>query len=156
MRLTIAAVGRMKAGPEKMLVDDYLSRASATGRRLGFGPVSVVEIDERKVTSSNAQTSELAAVVPSNGSALWLDERGETLDSRAFSKRLARFRDDGCANLVCLIGGADGHHRPGIPAPAYCLSLGPLVWPHMLVRVMLAEQIYRAVSIEAGAPYHRD
>lgn len=156
MRLTIAAVGRLKPGPERTLVDDYLARAEATGRPLALGPAGVVEIDERHARDRAAQAVRLLAAVPAGAAALVLDERGAALSSRAFATLLAGLRDAGRPDTVFLVGGADGHAPALRDRADRLIGLGPMVWPHMLVRVMLAEQIFRAVSILAGTPYHRD
>jgi 23S rRNA (pseudouridine1915-N3)-methyltransferase len=152
--VTIAAVGRLKAGPERALVDDWLGRAGAAGRPLGLGPVEVVEIDERKASDAGAQSRRLLEAVPPGATAVALDERGEAMSSDAFARLIERERDGGCPRMVFLIGGADGLSEE-VRRTTYCLSFGPMVWPHMLARVMLAEQIWRAVSILAGHPYHR-
>ena len=155
MRLTIAAVGRLKAGPEKDLIDDYLTRATAAGRPQALGPIDVVEIDDRKAQDRLAQSERLLAAVPPGATAVALDERGDTLNSPDFAKLIARERDAGCPQIVFLIGGADGHHPRTREATGHRLSFGPMVWPHMMARIMLSEQLFRAVSILAGAPYHR-
>ena len=155
MRLKIAAVGRLKPGPELSLIKDYLDRTGATGRPLGLGPVEVLEVDERKARDSATQSEKLLAAVPATATAVALDERGETLSSPAFAKLIARERDGGTPEMVFLIGGADGLAEAARAATGYRLSFGPMVWPHMLARVMLAEQLYRAASILAGTPYHR-
>ena len=155
MKLTIAAVGRLKPGPELSLIDDYLKRAGTAGRALALGPVDVTEIDERKARDRSAQSARLLEAVPSGATAVALDERGETLSSPNFAKLIARERDGGTPGMVFLIGGADGLDESVRSTTGYRLSFGPMVWPHMLARVMLAEQIYRAVSILAGSPYHR-
>ena len=155
MRLTIAAVGRLKVGPERTLVDDWLGRAGAAGRAIGLGPAEVVEIDERKFADRDAQSERLIAAIPAGATAVALDERGEALSSDAFAKLIARERDGGCPQMVFLIGGPDGLSERARATTGYRLSFGPMVWPHMLARVMLAEQLYRAVSILAGHPYHR-
>ncbi|MEM7745158.1 MAG: 23S rRNA (pseudouridine(1915)-N(3))-methyltransferase RlmH [Pseudomonadota bacterium] len=155
MKLTIAAVGRLKSGPEQSLIDDYLKRAGAAGRGLALGPVTVTEIDERKAQGRAAQSTRLLACIPGAGTAVALDERGDTLTSPEFAKLIARERDGGCPEMVFLIGGADGLDEAARATTGYRLSFGPMVWPHMLARVMLSEQIYRAVSILAGSPYHR-
>ena len=155
MRLTIAAVGRLRAGPELSLIDDYLARAGKAGRALALGPFDVHEIDERKAQNKTAQSARLIEAIPSGAVSVALDERGKTLNSPDFSQMIARVRDSGCPEMVFLIGGADGLDRPARDAASHRISLGPMVWPHMLVRVMLAEQLYRAVSILAGSPYHR-
>lgn len=155
MRLTIAAVGRLGRGPEQDLVSDYLARAGQSGRAVGLGPVAVTEIDERKARDPAAQAVRLAGAIPRAAPVVALDERGGTLCSPAFAELLARYRDAGRAETVFLIGGADGLDAGMRERADRLLSLGPMVWPHRLVRVMLAEQIYRAVSILAGTPYHR-
>lgn len=155
MKIAIAAVGRMKPGPEKMLVNDYLDRATQIGRSLALCPFTVSEIDDRKARDRAAQSVRLAASVPAGGAAIALDERGEALSSPAFARLLAGLRDRGVPETVFLIGGPDGHERVLCDRADRVLSLGPMVWPHMLARVMLAEQLYRAVSILAGTPYHR-
>jgi len=155
MRITIAAVGRLKRGPEQMLVNDYLDRAGPAGRPLGLSPVTVTEIDERKLRGPAQQSAALLAAVPADAFAVALDERGETVSSPGFARMLAELRDRGTAETVFLIGGPDGHDEALRARAGGLISLGPMVWPHMLVRVMLAEQLYRAVSILAGSPYHR-
>ena len=155
MKLTIAAVGRMKSGPEKTLTDDYLKRAGKAGRSLALGPVRLVEIDERKARDQSAQSAKLLEAVAPGATAVALDERGDLLTSRELATLMARERDGGAPEMIFLIGGADGHDDGLRAATGHKLSFGPMVWPHMLARVMLAEQIYRAVSILAGSPYHR-
>ena len=155
MRLTIACIGRLKSGPEADLIDDYLKRATASGRGLALAPCEVVEIDERKAKDPAAQSARLLEAVPSGAVTAALDERGRTLTSPEFADLIARDRDNGAPASVFRIGGADGHDRALRQAANHTLSFGPMVWPHMLARVMLAEQIYRAISILSGAPYHR-
>jgi len=155
MRAHLCAVGRLRAGPERALVNDYLKRFDRTGRALGLGPVSEVEVEDRKGGGMEAEAALLARVVPQGAVLAVLDERGEVLSSPEFADRLARFRDAGRQDLAFVIGGADGI-APDLRGRAdMALSFGRMVWPHMLVRVMLAEQLYRAASILAGAPYHR-
>lgn len=156
MKLTIAALGRMKSGPERDLVDTYAERGTATGRAIGLGPVSEQEIDNRALATSAEESRALAASLPDGCKLILLDERGKALASRDFARKLETWRDDGVREAVFAIGGADGHDRSQLPQPDLVMAFGPAVWPHKLVRVMLAEQIYRAVSILAGTPYHRD
>ena len=154
MKVTVCAVGRLRAGPEKLLIDDYLLRFDRTGRAVGLGPVSLVEVEDKKGGGMAAEGLLLARAVHEGAVLCVLDERGEMISSPAFAGRLASWRDAG-RDLAFVIGGADGID-PGLRARAdAALSFGPMVWPHMLVRVMLAEQLYRAASILAGAPYHR-
>ena len=155
MRLTIAAVGRLKSGPELALIDDYVKRVNTAGRSLSLGPLDIQEIDERKAQDQAVQSTRLAAAVPAGAMTVLLDERGDQLSSPKFAKLLERQRDGGCPHMVFMIGGADGHAADLRHSAGQTLSLGTMVWPHMLARVMLTEQIYRAVSILAGSPYHR-
>jgi 23S rRNA (pseudouridine1915-N3)-methyltransferase len=155
MRLHLCAVGRLRAGPERDLVDDYLERCARTGRGLGLGPVSVHEVEDRKGGGRSAEADLLARAIPEGAAVIALDERGKQLTSPDFAAALARFRDAGRGDLALLIGGADGLDPALRDRADMVLSLGPMVWPHLLVRVMLAEQLYRAASILAGAPYHR-
>lgn len=155
MRVHICAVGRLRAGPERTLIDDYLTRFDRSGRALGLGPATVIEVDDRKGGGMATEAPLLDRAIPKGALVCTLDERGQTLSSPDFAALLARWRDNGRSDAAFLIGGADGLD-PALRARADAsLSLGKMVWPHMLVRVMLAEQLYRAASILAGAPYHR-
>jgi 23S rRNA (pseudouridine1915-N3)-methyltransferase len=155
MRLDVLAVGRLKADePEARLTADYAARATATGRALALGPLCVTEIDERRARDADAQAARL---VEAAGEArlVALDERGRALSSEDLARRLAELRDGGLRRLAFAVGGADGHGAALLDRAEERLSLGPMVWPHALARAMLAEQLYRAVSILAGTPYHR-
>lgn len=154
MRLTILAVGRLRAGPECALVADYLSRFDAAGRSLGLGPARVVEVEDKRRRGADAEAALLLAAAP-EGPLVALDERGATLDSPGFAKRLADWRDGGARDLSFAIGGADGHGAALRARADLALSFGAMVWPHMLARAMLAEQFYRAATILGGGPYHR-
>ena len=155
MRLHICAVGRLAARtPESALIADYVTRTDRTGRALALGPVSVHEVEAKKPGMA-AEADALRRALPDRATLVCLDERGVLLTSPDFAGRLADWRDGGVQDLAFVIGGADGID-PGLRADAaLLLSFGRMVWPHMLVRVMLAEQIYRAASILAGSPYHR-
>jgi len=155
MRLVILAVGRLRAGPERDLVGNYLGRLAATGRGVGLEPAGVHEVDERKARGPGPQSAAILDARPA-GAPLWLlDERGEALSSTAFARALAEERDAGTRVLALAIGGADGVDRTLREAARRGISFGAMVWPHMLARVMLAEQLYRAAMILAGTPYHR-
>ena len=155
MRVHVIAVGRLRAGPEKDLVDDYLTRFDRTGRALGLGPARVVEVDDRKSAGKTAEGALLRRAVPEGAVLAVLDERGQLESSPDFANRLARWRDQGRGDLAILIGGADGLDPDLRDAADFSLSFGKMVWPHMLARVMVSEQLYRAASILARAPYHR-
>ena len=155
MRVHIIAVGRLRAGPEKDLVDDYLTRFDRNGRGLGLGPARVLEVEDRKSGGMPAEAALLRRAIPEGALLAVMDERGRVESSPDFAGRLAQWRDQGRGDLALVIGGADGID-PALRAEAdFALSFGKMVWPHMLVRVMLAEQLYRAASILSGAPYHR-
>jgi 23S rRNA (pseudouridine1915-N3)-methyltransferase len=155
MRLHLCAVGRLRAGLERDLVDDYLQRCDRTGRPLGLGPVTEHEVEDKRGGGMAAEAVLLAKVVPEGAALCVLDERGKTLSSPEFAQTLAAWRDGGRQDAAFVIGGADGID-PGLRARAdVAVSFGRMVWPHMLVRVMLAEQLYRATTILGGSPYHR-
>ena len=155
MRVHICAVGRLRTGPERALIDDYLTRFDRTGRALGLGPALVHEVEDKKGGGMAAEALLLERALPAGAVICALDERGTVMSSPDFAGRLAGWRDAGRGDLALIIGGADGI-APALRARAdTSLSFGKMVWPHMLVRVMLAEQLYRAASILAGAPYHR-
>ena len=155
MRVHLCVVGRLRAGPERDLVDDYLTRFDRTGRTLGLGPSRVVELEGKKVGRQVAETELLLKAIP-DGAAIWaLDERGRMLGSPDFATRMAGLRDQGRGDLAFVIGGADGLTQAFRDRADKTISFGPMVWPHMLARVMLAEQLYRAAAILSGSPYHR-
>ena len=152
--MTILAVGRLKAGPEAQLVADWLGRFDAAGRPLGLGPARVIEVEDRRGRGADAEAALLLDKAP-QGPLVALDERGATLDSPAFAHRLGGWRDQGARDICFAIGGADGHGEALRARADLLLSFGPMVWPHMLARAMLAEQLYRAATILGGGPYHR-
>ncbi len=155
MRISIVAVGRLRAGPEKTLLDDYLTRFDRTGRGLGLGPARVIEVEDKKNAGMGAEAGLLRKALPKGAVICTLDERGRLMSSPDFAQKLGNWRDAGRQDLALIIGGADGID-PALRAEAdFSISFGSMVWPHMLVRVMLAEQLYRAATILSGGPYHR-
>jgi 23S rRNA (pseudouridine1915-N3)-methyltransferase len=155
MRVHVCAVGRLRAGPERALIDDYTTRFDRTGRGLGLGPLTITEVEDRKGGGMEAEATLLDRAIPRGAVVVALDEGGQVMGSPEFADRLAGWRDSGRADVAFLIGGADGL-APDLRARTdLALSFGRMVWPHMLARVMLAEQLYRAASILAGSPYHR-
>jgi 23S rRNA (pseudouridine1915-N3)-methyltransferase len=148
-------VGRLRAGPERDLLDDYLTRFERTGRAIGLGPASLHEVEDRKGGGSAAEADLLERALPKSAVIIALDERGTLLSSPGFAKRLAGWRDQGQGDLAFVIGGADGLTEKLRARADFSLSFGQMVWPHMLARVMLAEQLYRATTILSGGPYHR-
>jgi len=160
MRVGIVAIGRMKQGPERELVARYLERAIGVGKSLGLTSFAVSEINESRAGSAAARKTEeakaIAAQLPDNSLVVALDERGKTLGSDDFARRVGRWRDDGKAALNFVIGGADGLDPAFVAKADLTLSFSPLTWPHQLVRIMLCEQLYRATTILSGHPYHRE
>jgi 23S rRNA (pseudouridine1915-N3)-methyltransferase len=155
MRLVICAVGRQRSGPEQALVADYLMRTGRTGGPVGLGPASLQEVEDRAGGGPAAEARLLMRAVPKGAAVCAMDERGRMLSSPEFAALLGRWRDAGRPAAAFVIGGADGLD-PDLRAGAdAAVSFGPMVWPHMLARVMLAEQLYRAAAILAGTPYHR-
>jgi 23S rRNA (pseudouridine1915-N3)-methyltransferase len=147
-------VGRLGRSPEAGLARDYAERATAAGRSLGLGPVEIREVEARK--PGKAAEAEVLRSEIKDAYLIACDERGKSLGSRAFSEAIARLRDDGTRRLVLMIGGADGLDPALVAEARETIAFGVQTWPHALARVMLAEQIYRAVSLLAGSPYHRD
>ena len=155
MRLHLCVVGRLRAGPERDLISDYLNRFDKTGRALSLGPVVTHEVEDKKGGGMGAEADLLARTIPDRAKLVCLDERGKLLSSPEFARQIATWRDTGQQDIAFIIGGADGIAPSLRDRADMALSFGPMVWPHMLVRVMLAEQLYRAASILSGAPYHR-
>ncbi|MEG6507980.1 23S rRNA (pseudouridine(1915)-N(3))-methyltransferase RlmH [Methyloligella sp. 2.7D] len=159
MRLLVAAVGKLKQGPERQLCAAYLERAEAAGRGLGFGPVAQIELSEsRQQTAESRKAAEAASLlekIPTGETLICLDPKGKTLSSEAFAQQLADWRDGGATGAAFVIGGADGLGLPILEKADLTLSLGKMTLPHGLARIVLAEQLYRAITILAGHPYHR-
>jgi 23S rRNA (pseudouridine1915-N3)-methyltransferase len=155
MRLSLIAVGRLRDGPERALVDDYLERAGRLARTQGFaGPVET-EVDPRRAAGRAAEAEAIGRALEPGMALICLDERGRTLSSPDLAARLGGWRDAGRRSAGFVIGGAEGLDAELRDRADLVLSFGPMVWPHMLARVMAAEQMYRALSILAGTPYHR-
>ena len=159
MRIVIAAIGRMKSGPERDLAERYRKRAADLGRKLGVRDIEVIEIRESRAAEADKRALEeliaLANVIPKDAVVILLDERGENLGSTTLSGLLGGWRDGGRPALVCVIGGADGLAPSLHDKAEFSLAFGTATWPHQLVRIMLLEQVYRALTILAGHPYHR-
>lgn len=155
MRVQICAVGRLRSGPERDLIDDYILRFDRTGRALGLGPAVEHEVEDKKGGGMAAEADLLTRAIPAGALVAVLDERGTVMTSPDFAAQLAKWRDGGRQDVAFVIGGADGIAPHLRDRAEFSLSFGRMVWPHMLVRVMLAEQLYRAATILGGGPYHR-
>ncbi|WP_341475852.1 23S rRNA (pseudouridine(1915)-N(3))-methyltransferase RlmH [Zavarzinia aquatilis] len=151
LRLSILAVGRFGAkDPERLLFETYSARLKPA--------IELVEVEEKRMAGAARQKREgelLLAAVPPGAAIVAMDGRGEVLSSEALAGKLERFRDQGAGKVAFLIGGADGHDENIRKKAAFCYSFGPATWPHLMVRAMLAEQLYRAATIIDGHPYHR-
>jgi 23S rRNA (pseudouridine1915-N3)-methyltransferase len=151
MRIWLAAIGRAKAGPEQDLFTQYARRLTP--------PLTLKEAEEKRplpVPERMAREAELLlAAIPQGAVVVALDERGKSMGSQDFARKMGQWRDQGVGDLAFLIGGADGHHQSVRDRADLLLSLGAMTWPHMLVRAMLAEQLWRAQAILSGHPYHR-
>lgn len=159
MRVGLFAVGRLKAGPEKDLAARYLDRFAKAGPAVGLELGKLAEVGESRAGNAETRKREEAALLekalPAGAALILLDERGKSLDSPAFADLIGGFRDGGKRDLMIAIGGADGLDPSLYDRADATLCLGKLTWPHQLVRILLAEQLYRAVTILSGHPYHR-
>lgn len=151
LKLAIVAVGRFGGkDPERLLFETYAGRMKP--------PIKMIEVEEKRLTGAARQRREgelLQAATPAGAAIVAMDGRGEVLSSEALAGRLDRFRQQGIGRVAFLIGGADGHDDQLRRSAAFCYSFGPATWPHLMVRAMLAEQLYRAGTILDGHPYHR-
>lgn len=159
MRIGIAAVGRLKAGPERELCQRYLERGRLAGKVLGLTGFDSHETAESRATNASTRKAEEARAFRSSlpeGIIVALDEHGGSMTSETFAGAIRDWRDDGRPALTFLIGGADGLDPELVQQADRTLSFSPLTWPHQIVRILLAEQLYRAVTILSGHPYHRE
>lgn len=155
MRVTVCAVGRLQSrSEERALTDDYMARFNQAGRILGWGPLTESEVEDKKGGGMASEAALLRKALPKGAAIITLDERGTIMSSPAFAAKLTTWADQG-RDTAFVIGGADGIDPSLRQEADFSISFGKMVWPHKLVRVMLAEQLYRAASIKAGAPYHR-
>ncbi len=159
MRLIIAAIGRLKDGPDRELADRYLKRLEQAGRALRFTPIDVIELPEARGdnvdTRKADEASRLLAKLVGVEYVVAMDEHGRSLPSPTFAELLAKKRDAGTGSLAFVIGGPDGHGPALLARADYKLTLSPMTLPHGLARIVLAEQLYRATTILSGHPYHR-
>ncbi len=159
MKVLVAAVGRLKAGPEQALAERYLEAASNFGRQVRLGPLTVAEMPESRASDAPTRCADearrLLKLTADTSVRVVLSEQGKSLTSQEFADWLAARRDQGCAAMSFLIGGPDGHGDDVQKAADLTLSLGPMTLPHGLARIVLLEQLYRVATLLAGHPYHR-
>jgi 23S rRNA (pseudouridine1915-N3)-methyltransferase len=151
VRVTLLTIGRDRTGPARALFEDYRKRSAWPIELVEIAPQSRLPLPRRRAVEGER----LLGALPQGALPVALDEHGRELDSTAFARRLARWRDEGTAELAFLIGGADGLDAAVLARAAAVIALGRMTWPHRLVRVLLAEQLYRAQAILAGHPYHK-
>jgi len=159
LKLTIAAIGRMKAGPMAELVDTYAKRIRQAGKTAGISTLDIVDFPESRKATAPARADEeagwLVRATPAGGVLIALDERGKPVSTAEFAKIIKNELESGSQDLVFAIGGPDGHAAELAANAKHTVSFGHMTWPHMLARVLLAEQIYRVVTILVNHPYHR-
>lgn len=159
MNLTIAAIGKLKAGPDRELFERYAERITPTGRALKLGPLSCIELSESRRTSTGERRAEeasgLLAKIADGSTLISLDEKGDAISSEQLASLIRKQQDAGASSLAFALGGPDGHGPAISGRAARIISLGAITLPHGLARIVLAEQIYRAITILAGHPYHR-
>jgi 23S rRNA (pseudouridine1915-N3)-methyltransferase len=159
LRVLIAAVGRLKQGPERELATAYRKRAAAVGRSFGLREIEIVEIRESRAHDTERRRTEesiaIANIIPEQAIVAVLDERGDNLDSAGLAELLRKWREQNRAAACFIIGGADGLAQALRARATHRVAFGAATWPHQLVRIMLLEQLYRAGTILAGHPYHR-
>jgi 23S rRNA (pseudouridine1915-N3)-methyltransferase len=159
MRIGIAAVGRLKAGPERELVARYLGRAGSTGRSIGLSGFEIAEFPESRAAAAAQRQHEeavlLSGAIAGGTHLIVLDERGISMTSAALTDWIRDWRDAGTSGLWFAIGGPDGLDASIRKRADLVLGFSPLTWPHQLARIMLAEQLYRVTTILTGHPYHR-
>jgi 23S rRNA (pseudouridine1915-N3)-methyltransferase len=160
MRIVVAAVGRMKQGPERELAERFRKRAAASGRSAGLQDFDIIEIKESRAGDAQRRMLEesiaIANIIPEKAVTVILDGRGEDMTSASFAGRLQGWRSEDRPSVVFIIGGADGLATSLRQNAHLRLAFGSATWPHQLARIMLLEQLYRAVTILSGHPYHRE
>ncbi len=155
-KIIIRAAGSMRSGPERDMVDNYINRAHLLARKTGFLSVEEQAVDIRSCKNRVEETRKLFDPIPNTALCIILDERGKALNSREISKTFSKTRDEGHSEIYFVIGAANGFDQASLPKGLRKWALGPQTWPHKIVRIMIAEQTYRALSILAGTPYHRE
>jgi 23S rRNA (pseudouridine1915-N3)-methyltransferase len=159
MRLWIYAIGHMRGTPEGQLCEDFCDRARKLGRNMGIAAVVLEELPVSKQRTAEARMKDeaerLSARLPDGAHIVLLDARGKGMTSEDFAEMLGSLRDVGTKDMAFVIGGPDGLAALPGKKSGRSLAFGPQTWPHLLARALLTEQVYRALTILAGHPYHR-
>jgi 23S rRNA (pseudouridine1915-N3)-methyltransferase len=160
MRIVVAAVGRLKPGPDRELAERYRDRALKAGRLLGLRGLDIIEVKESRAREPDRRITEeaiaLAGAIPDDAVKVVLDSRGQNASSDTFAQRIRAWREGGRQDVCFIVGSADGVAAGLRDAADLSIAFGSATWPHQLVRIMLMEQIYRAMTILSGHPYHRE
>jgi 23S rRNA (pseudouridine1915-N3)-methyltransferase len=160
MRIVVAAVGRLKLGSDRELAERYRDRAIKAGRSLGLRGLDVIEVKESRAREAERRVTEetiaLSGAIPDGAIKVVLDRTGQNASSETFAQRIRAWRDGGRQVVCFVIGGADGLAAGLLNDADMRFAFGSATWPHQLVRIMLMEQIYRAMTLLSGHPYHRD
>jgi 23S rRNA (pseudouridine1915-N3)-methyltransferase len=159
VKLHLAAIGKLKTGPEKALADDYAARIEAMGRKAGISGLKISDWAESQKSHAPSRMADEAqmlwSAVPEGAHVVALDERGKSMASEIFATHLRKIQERGVHDMVFILGGPDGHASATRDNANELLAFGPMTWPHRLVRIMLLEQVYRSVTILLNHPYHR-
>lgn len=159
MKVAVGVVGRMKSGPEKLLIDRYVKRIEGLSRSVGVTGFNICEINESRASSAQTRKTEEARELTTKlgiSTIIVFDECGKAVNSRQFADTFAQIRDQGTNAISFLIGGADGIAPHLRDQSNHCYSFGAMTLPHQLVRVLVIEQLYRCMTLLTGHPYHRD
>ena len=160
MKISILAVGKLKAGPEQQLFEKYERRSAAAGKALNIKSIQTIEIPEARSNSSatrkSVEASELCSRAPDKSRVVVFDERGKEFSSQQFADFLQNELDNGTQSLCFAIGGPDGHGEELLNEAVLKVRFGSMTWPHQIARILLAEQLYRAITILSNHPYHRE
>ena len=160
MRIVVAAVGRLKTGPERELAERYRDRALKAGREVGLRGLDTIEVRESRAREADRRVTEeaiaLAGAIPDDAVKVVLDSRGQNASSDTFAQRIRAWREATRQDVCFIVGSADGLAAGLLEAADLNIAFGSATWPHQLVRIMLMEQIYRAMTILSGHPYHRE
>ena len=155
MKFSIFCIGKLRKCPEKEIFQKYVLRFNELGKQLNFKFDKLIEIDSKKFPYKKNQSKKIEVSIPNGAYTILLDEKGEQLDSVSFASFIMQLRNKGEKDVAFMIGGADGVAEALKDESDTIISLGKMVWPHVLVRIMLIEQLYRSASILTSKPYHR-
>ncbi len=160
MRIHFASIGKLKSGAERELFDRYTDRIAKSGRSLGITMAPEIEIPESRAARPQERKEEeaaaLIAAIPEGTVLIALDERGQIISSKTFADRLEIWKDNSAPAVAFLVGGPDGHGQALLEKATLKIALGAMTWPHQIARALIAEQVYRAITIMTGHPYHRE